>query len=115
MANQTQSRGASGILILTGIWLIIAPFILGYTNIQQAQWNDIVVGAVIAILAAARTFSGSLRAAWVSWLNAVLGFWLIIAPFVLGYPEPTPRWNDIILGIIIVVLGTWSATTNSTG
>ena len=35
-----------------GIWLIVAPFILSYTGVTAALWNDIIVGIVVAVLAA---------------------------------------------------------------
>ena len=44
-----------------------------------------------------------------SGLNALAGIWLIIAPFVLGYRNGDPYWNDIILGVIVCVLAMLSA------
>lgn len=35
---------------LAGLWMIIAPFILSYSR-SVSYWNEIIVGAVIAILA----------------------------------------------------------------
>lgn len=35
--------------IVFGIWLIIAPFVLGYSNVVNAMWNDIILGILIAI------------------------------------------------------------------
>jgi len=38
-------------------------------------------------------------------LNIVAGIWLVISGFVLGYAhQPAPLWNDIILGIIVLVI-----------
>lgn len=44
-----------------------------------------------------------------SGLNVLAGIWLIIAPWVLGYSTRDPRWNDIILGIIVFLLAVGSA------
>lgn len=102
-------RTASGLNIVAGIWLIMAPFLVGYANLENAMWNDIICGAIVAILAAIRV-STPLSNPWLSWVNVVIGIWLIIAPFILGYSEfPAPVWNDIILGIIIAGLAAWSA------
>jgi hypothetical protein len=49
-----------------------------------------------------------------SWINALLGIWLIISPFVL-YPAVRPvalAYNNVILGIIVLVLGVWSAVAS---
>ncbi|MGV2827876.1 SPW repeat domain-containing protein [Myxosarcina sp. GI1(2024)] len=51
------------------MWLIIAPFLLGYVT-SASRGNDIAIGIIIAILAALRLF-GAYRAAWLSWLNAL--------------------------------------------
>lgn len=108
-----QVKLASGLNVLAGIWEIIAPFVLGYSSNSTATTNDVIVGIIVAVLAAIRFF-GAYAAAWLSWVNAVLGLWLIAAPFVLHYGG-TARTNDIIVGIIMAVLGAWSAmASNST-
>ncbi|HUV71396.1 MAG TPA: SPW repeat protein [Clostridia bacterium] len=111
--NRGQAITASTVNLIAGLWLIIAPFVLGFSEITAATINDIVLGAIIAIVSAIRIFS-SVRWNWLSWLNVLLGFWLIIAPFVLAYPAATPRFNDIILGIVVIIAGTWSATSTPT-
>lgn len=115
----------SGINVVAGLWLIIAPFVLGYDEIQAALWNDILVGIIIAAFAVARV-AGPLMNPSLSWINALLGLWLIVAPFVLAYggqveafavegavgSAQTAMWNDIIVGVIILVLGAWSALSS---
>ncbi len=39
-----------------------------------------------------------------SWVNVVLGAWLIIAPFVLGYISGQAYWNSILVGIAVGVI-----------
>ncbi|MHB1416314.1 MAG: SPW repeat protein [Chloroflexota bacterium] len=36
--------------VVVGLWLIAAPFILGYSNIAAATVNDIIVGLVVSAL-----------------------------------------------------------------
>ncbi len=50
-APRQQNAGASGLNILLGIWLIIAPFVLGYSGNSTPLWNDIIFGVLIAIRA----------------------------------------------------------------
>jgi SPW repeat len=45
-----------------------------------------------------------------SGLNLLAGIWLIIAPFVLGYGDGDPYWNDIVFSVIVFVLALISAT-----
>ena len=110
--NMSPTTAATYGILVTGIWLIIAPFVLVYID-AAAITNDIVVGIILISLVLIRLFS-SFRPNWINWANIILGFWLIIAPFVLGYTFATSQWNDIILGIVVVVLGAWSAVLKPT-
>lgn len=101
-------RWDSGVNALLGVWLVLVPFVLMY-GVAAATWNDVVVGVVIATLAAVRAF-GAPRANALSWTNVVLGAWLVLAPYALGYTALTGAlWNDIIVGLLVVVLGWRSA------
>lgn len=45
-----------------------------------------------------------------SWVNFILGLWLIVAPFVLPYRDISAAlWNNVIVGVIIAVLAGWRA------
>lgn len=39
-----------------------------------------------------------------SLLNVILGAWLIISPFILNYTSSAARWDQVIIGIAVVVL-----------
>lgn len=106
--DRTQIQTASGLNILAGLWLIIAPFLLNYGDLRAALGNDIIVGIIVASIAFTRA-AGAYQAAWLSWTNFVLGAWLVIAPFILAYGQAAPLWNDIVLGVIVLALAAWSA------
>lgn len=93
--------GASGLNVLAGIWLIIAPWVLGYVA-GDPKWNDVVFGAIVGLLALLR-LSGVYATAWASGANLLIGIWLFIAAFWLD-KSGTASANDIILGIIVFVL-----------
>ncbi|RMF93349.1 MAG: hypothetical protein D6736_01910 [Nitrospinota bacterium] len=50
---------------------------------------------------------------WQQWTTFVLGLWLIVAPFTFQYTG-TARWNDVVLGVLIVILAYWGAMQQST-
>ena len=54
-------------------------------------------------------------AAWASWINVILGLWLIISPWALGYSHSSveAKWNSVILGIAVLVLAYLGATMAS--
>jgi len=40
-----------------------------------------------------------------SWMNVLLGIWVIISPFVVQFARlPAAMWNNVIVGIVIAVL-----------
>jgi hypothetical protein len=100
----------AGLNVIAGIWLIIAPFVLGYAN-GDPYWNDIVFGAIVALFGLIR-LSGAHRADWLSWLNALIGIWIFVSAFWLD-ETMTAGWNDIILGAIVFVLGMIGATARA--
>ena len=102
--RSSQVRVASGLNFLVGIYLLISAWIGGANN--GNVWNGVVFGIIVAILAATR-FSGA-TGPWASWIDGLIGVWLIISPFILAY-SGTAMTNDIVVGIIVVVLGVWSA------
>lgn len=40
-------KTCSWLCVIAGIWLIIAPFILGYSDNVTALWNDIILGLIV--------------------------------------------------------------------
>lgn len=56
----------------------------------------------IGLTALARGTGRSHKQAGCNWLNVLLGLWLIISPFVLGFSNQLrPLWNSIILGVFV--------------
>jgi hypothetical protein len=108
---RSEIVGLSGLNIVAGIWLIIAPWVLGYSG-RDPRWNDVVFGIIVGILALVRA-TGAYREEWLSWMNAAIGVWLFIAAFTIDHTARA-SWNDIILGIIVFLLaiGSAEATAN---
>lgn len=104
----------SGINVLVGLWLILAPWFLGYPRALAAMWNDTVVGIAVLLLAGIRAVAPT-RFIGISRANMVLGVWLILAPFVLQYGgdgsvlENIATWNDSIMGVIVIASAWLSA------
>jgi hypothetical protein len=108
-AGSSQTSRVSWINIVLGIWVIISPFVVQFMHFPAAMWNNVIVGIVIAILAIIRT-SVPRQTGW-SWVNVILGIWMIISPFALGAMTTAVLWNNIILGIVIALIATGSASS----
>jgi hypothetical protein len=49
-SNVRTARTLDWIAAVGGIWLMIAPFLLGTPEIATGLWNDIIVGGIVFIL-----------------------------------------------------------------
>lgn len=88
-----------------GIWLFLSPW-LGLAETQSAAWNAWIFGVVVAALAIAAL---SIPQKWEEWTNAVVGLWLIIAPFALGFSaEAAAVWNHVIVGVVVAADALWA-------
>jgi hypothetical protein len=48
----------SGINALAGIWMIISPWVLGFSTHPQATWSAVIIGIIVLVLGAIRFFTG---------------------------------------------------------
>ena len=94
--------------VVLGIWLIVAPLVGVGVGTDLAAGNSYVAGVVVVVLAYAASRHPYL---WEEWLNLIIGVWLIISPFALRFTAQTgPTWNQIIVGLLIVIVAGWAAT-----
>lgn len=106
--ERAQIRTMSGLNILLGAWLIIAPWVLNYTT-GAAQANSVLLGIGIIGFAAVR--ESLPRMNWSSWVNAVFGLWLVISPFILQIDATAAYWNLIIVGVMVAAISMANAST----
>jgi len=107
-------KALNWIIALCGLWEfgdIVLPFIIGFGNVRAFVWNHIIVGMILVLVGAwAALTSKAGTAKTLDWIAAVAGVWLIIAPFIFGRPViAAGLWNDIIVGVIVLILGVWAA------
>ena len=116
MARARQHKITGILMIIGGLWLIVSPYVLGYSANMRATATDVALGVLIALLYAYRTISKNENA----WLNGSdAGWWIFIlslvvigAPFGLGTATAARFWNDIIVGFILAILAGWNAETS---
>jgi hypothetical protein len=105
----TLGRVLSGIVAVLGIWQISAPFILNFAVEQMVMWNTVLCGFLLVLFAGLSLYGiGRWERTSVSSFNflaAVVGLWLLVSPFALGYQANTTAfWNAIIIGAISGIL-----------
>jgi hypothetical protein len=95
---------------LLGIWLIISPWILGFSGTGRPQAVTLVAGVILLL-----SSIGAMSAphAWEEWLDTIIGVLLVISPFALGFAgEHAARDNAVIAGIVMIVLSLWVLGTD---
>lgn len=102
-----EKRWQDWVMLLFGVWLFFSPFVLRFSSFTgAAAWDSYILGvgvAVVAIIALA------VPRLWEEWINVVLGIWLVVAPFLLGFSgENAATWNHVVLGIAIGADAIWA-------
>lgn len=107
---RTEVVVASSVNIVAGIWLIVAPFIAGYSG-ADAVWNPIVCGAIVVVFAMVRAYQPVLRTIGLSAGNALVGAWLFASGFWLAESAAasTVGW---ITGFVVFFLAVLSGASS---
>jgi len=82
---------------ILGIWVMIAPSIWGFDKIVAD--NDHITGPIIATFAITAFFECTRP---VRRFNILAGFWLLAAPWVLGYNATPAIINDMGVGALVI-------------
>ncbi|MEW5424066.1 SPW repeat protein [Amorphus sp. 3PC139-8] len=111
--------------IVLAVLLFITPWVFQFTTptdttgasetnaVSAAAWNAWVSALVVAALAAAALLR---FAEWEEWLNAAVGIWLVVSPWLLGYVAlAEAMWSAIVLGALIAISSSWKALETRSG
>lgn len=117
--------GISALVALIGVWFVVAPFVFGAVWPAQFEmagahfWSNVIVGLALIALGAYNYYrrrDERLGSVGVAAFVALLGLWLIATPFVFGSDvgvelagEDLMGWNDTLLGLVVFLLGAYSA------
>lgn len=83
-----------------GIWLMFAPSVFGIGNGASAADSDHLVGALVVVVS---VISFAEVARPVRFVNALLGIWLMLSPFVLHGATSSSLVNSAILGLVTLL------------
>ena len=86
--------------LILGAILFFSPWVFAYPaglQSQNAQTSGIAI--VMLSIAALAAF-----AVWEEWLNLVVGLWVIVSPWVLGFQGATAMNVHVIIGVIVAAL-----------
>jgi hypothetical protein len=101
MKDRDQSRLASILSLLVGIWVVISPI---WIPVSGAALVSVVVVGIIMIIAATLQFL--VDVALPSWIVAIAAVWLLLSTFAFEV-STAAMYNQILSALIAFVLAYW--------
>jgi SPW repeat len=100
MENWTNAKLCDVANLILGAILFFSPWIFGFDAGRTSE-NANIAGLAIAILAVAALAA---FAVWEEWLNLIVGLWVLISPWVLGFQGTTAMTVHVIIGAAVAIL-----------
>jgi SPW repeat len=93
--------------LLLGVWLVLSPFALGFAG--AATWMTIVLGLCVILFA----LEGFVIPSYLEeWGEILLGFALLVAPWVVGYEPNLAIVNSVVSGLLVILFAAWELATD---
>ncbi|GAA2449988.1 SPW repeat protein [Streptomyces macrosporus] len=104
-ASTPTARGLEALTMLTGLYLAISPWIVGFDGLARLTVNNLVCGVTLALLGLAFATAYE-RTYGMSWIPAAIGVWMIVSPWVVAGEVDTTRTivNNVIVGALAILL-----------
>jgi len=99
--------------LLLGIGILFSPWAVGHGVNGAVRSSYAIVGIAVTIFAIVAL--AAFRP-WEEWVNLVLGAWLLVSPWLLGFSAVTAlRWNAVLIGALIIVCAGWALSEEQRG
>ena len=96
--------------VLLGAWLAVSPWVLGFQDQMAPTANGVVIGLALISAALGAIF---MPRAWEEWTEGLLGLWMVISPWVLGFSgQMDAMRNAVVSGIVVLGLALWVLITD---
>lgn len=83
-----------------GLFLFVSPWLFAYVS-EMVRIEVWAAGAVIVAISIAAIVAFS---DWEEWVNLVLGVWLVISPWVLGFVHTRAMHVSTLIGAMVVFI-----------
>lgn len=117
-----RNRGQEWLIITLAIWLFISPWVLQFgsalaatatgaangpmVEASRAAWDAWVLGVIVFLAALSAVGRLDVRQ---EWIILVLGAWIFVAPWVLGFtPLPKASWDHWVVGALVFLIALWT-------
>src|ERR1700738_3729216 len=100
MENWTNAKLCDVANLILGAVLFVSPWIFGF-DAGKASENANIAGIAIAALAIAALAA---FAVWEEGLNLIVGLWVLVARWVLGFQGTTAMTVHVVIGAAVAIL-----------
>lgn len=96
--------------VVLGAWLVLSPWALGFAGEAIPTGNAVIVGIALVAAALGAIF---VPRAWEEWTECVLGLWLVVSPWALGFSgQAQAMVSAVATGVVIALLALWTLATD---
>lgn len=103
MKDVNQSRLATTLALLIGLWVAISPSWIPMSS--SAQVSTFVVGIIMVVASIVQYFTKSVVP---SWITGIAAAWLFLSVFIYGMSAGA-AWSSILSAIAVIALSVWDA------
>lgn len=105
-SETTSAHALDGLLLLSGLYLAISPWVVGFHTLRTLTVNNVITGLAVAMLALGYAWAYG-RTHSVAWVTPLIGIWTIITPWVVSGHVATTRtiMSNVIVGAAITLFG----------
>ncbi len=88
-----------------GALLALSPWLLGYTGLDGATINALIIGLMIFALSA---LALTLLDRWEAYISGLLGIWAALSPWLIGFTRyDVAMLTHLLLGLAVVLVAAY--------
>ena len=128
-ADARANRWQDWTNLVLAIWFFISPWVLQFggglsatgpaaggaaSAASTAAWDAWVLGVLVFLVSLSALPASNRMEFWQEWINLLLGIWIFIAPWVLGFAgaeSATAAWDHWVVGALIVIVSVSNLST----
>ncbi|KUL40758.1 SPW repeat protein [Streptomyces regalis] len=110
-------QAIEALAVLTGAYIAISPWVVGFNNLQTLTVNNLIVGIAYALLMSGGFGRAYERTHSMAWAGCALGLWTIISQWVVAGNVDTTKSvvNNALVGAFALVLGIAASVVAAVG
>jgi hypothetical protein len=114
-AETPRAQMVDGLIVLTGLYLAMSPWVIGFNAATALTATDLISGIAFALLGVGFAAAYG-RTHGIAWAAPVIGLWAIFAPWLISGPTVSAgAWlSNVIAGILCLLFGLGAMSAGGT-